>query len=67
MHLEYVFKLRDHLGCELLLLQIVTAFYDTADQTEIFFSRQVSKVVLLSHFHANLAKRFLTEQAMWLL
>ena len=56
MHLEYVFKLRDHLGCELLLLQIVTAFYDAADKTEVLLSRQVSKVVLLSHFHADLTK-----------
>jgi len=48
-----VFELRDHLRCELLLLQIVSALHDATDQPEVLFPCQTSVVACFCYLVAD--------------
>ena len=58
---EDILELGDHLRCKLLLLQIVTALYNTADKAEVLFIFKTTILIIFSDLHANLVEGFLTE------
>ena len=64
VQVEDVLELRDHLRRELLLLQVVPALHDAADQAKALLVRQPAKVVTLCDLQAHFVERFATEKAL---
>ena len=59
MLVKDIFELRNHLGGKLLLLKIVSTFYDATDQAKARLVTQSTEGILLCNFHAHFIERLL--------